>query len=150
MQSRQSRSCSAVSLFFTRSLLPLNPGEERGRGIEDPSGKLRSPGRTLAKTSPPSFLFAVEGESRIERQLHVVGAGQLPRVGRDVAGFVVDHQQGAVVQAVNAVQAQVERESGKVNGALGLGLGDLEFNARGFVLQPLGDQLVSRSSSSSR
>jgi hypothetical protein len=65
----------------------------------------------------------VQSKAGIERQLHIVRSGQVPQLGRDVAGFVVDDQQSAVAQPVDAVQAQVEIEPCNVNGALGLGLG---------------------------
>ena len=141
MQSRQPRSCSAVSLFFTRELVPLSPAEERRRG-----DRRRWPANSALRRAPwrrparPALLPRSRRKSGIERQLHVVGPGQLPRVGRDVAGFVVDHQQRTVLQPVHPVQAQIKRQSGDVDGALDLGLRNLEFDARGLVLQPLGDQ----------
>ena len=40
--------------------------------------------------------IAIEREAGIERQLHVVGAWQIPGFRRDIAGLVVDDEQRAV------------------------------------------------------
>ena len=127
--------------FFTSGLVPLRPAKSVAGGVANPPGKGQVARSHLGEDQPAKhFAIAVEGEAGVERQLHIVGAGQIPEAGRDIAGFIVDHQQRIVVEPVDAVQAQVERESGNMNRALGFGLSNLEGDARRFEVQPLGHQ----------
>ena len=100
--------------------------------------KASSPGAHLGKDQAAELFVFVQGEAGVERQLHIVGAGQVPGFGRDVAGFVVDDQQRTVVEPVDAVQAQIESEAGDVNGAVDLGSCYFKLDAGGFVVQPFG------------
>jgi hypothetical protein len=55
-------------------------------------------------------------------------------------GFIVDDQQGAIVEFVDAVQAQVKAEPCDADGAGNLGFGDFKADASGFIIQLLGHQ----------
>ncbi len=84
--------------------------------------------------------FFVDSEAGVEGELHVVGAGKLPGPGRNCAGFVVDDEEGVIGEAIDAVEAEIEGEAGKLDGALDLGFNDLEFDAGGLVVEPLSDE----------
>ena len=104
-------------------------GKQRGLGIAHAAGKARSPGRTLAKTRPPRALPSARAQAGVERQLHVVGAGKVPGLGRNVAGLVVDDQQRVVVKPVDAVEAQVEGEARDGRWCFDFGSSDLKGRA---------------------
>ena len=57
-----------------------------------------------------------------------------------MAALVIDDQQGAVVEAVDAVETNLKGEAGKADGAVGFGFCDGEGEPRSFILKPFRDE----------
>src|ERR1035437_1132204 len=114
-------------------------GKERGSCVADTPGEAKITGADLGEDHAAEQ-FILDCEAGIERQLNIVGTGKLPCLGRDVAGFVVDHQQRAVVEPVDAIEPQFQREAG--NGWRGIHFsgGYGEGQSSQLELQPLADK----------
>ncbi len=75
----------------------------------------------------------------VERELRVGGAFAFPECGRNLAGFVIDEETGAVGEEVDAIGAQIQPEVADVDVGEGLLAGfDGEGLAAGFFGEPLG------------
>ena len=58
----------------------VEPGEESGASIANVSRELLIAGADFGEDETAQNLIAVKGEAGVERQLHVVRAGKLPRL----------------------------------------------------------------------
>ena len=96
MQARHAVTCSAVSGFLTKLEFPLILPRRVALASRTRPEKSVSPVRTLAKTRPPSLFALLQSEAGVERELHIVRAGKIPRARICITGLVVDDEEGIV------------------------------------------------------
>ena len=85
--------------------------------------------------------IARESEGRVKRQLHIVGAREIPGVRRGVAGLVIDDEERIVDKAIDAIEAHAKRQAGDGDAGFLFGVEHREGNARSLEVEPLGDEI---------
>jgi len=116
-------------------------GKQGGPRIAHVAGKALFPQAHFGKDeAAEQICFFIESKACVERELHVVGPRRFPRLGCNLAGLVIDDEQCAIVEAVDAIETKVEGEPGKFDGVPGLGLRNLKLNACRLVSKPFIDQ----------
>ena len=111
-------------------------------GIADFSGEFRFAGADFGEDEAADLVcIAMESEVGIKRQLHIVGAREIPGVWRGVAGFVIDDEKRIVDEAIDAIEAHAKRQAGDGDTGFLFRVEHREGNARSLEVKPLGDEI---------